>query len=69
MDKRTDNLPFLQDFVPYRGRCPKRERENSSTDTNYKHRENPSSKPIEKNALNDQTDILQISSQWEEDAE
>ena len=29
MDGRTDgrmeNLPILQDFVPYRGRCPKRE--------------------------------------------
>ena len=24
-DKRTENLPILQDFVPYRGRCPKRE--------------------------------------------
>ena len=21
---RTENLPILQDFVPYRGRCPKR---------------------------------------------
>ena len=26
-DVRTENLPILQDFVPYRGRCPKRERE------------------------------------------
>ena len=24
--ERTENLPILQDFVPYRGRCPKRER-------------------------------------------
>ena len=23
-DERTENLPILQDFVPYRGRCPKR---------------------------------------------
>ena len=23
MDGRTENLPILQDFVPYRGRCPK----------------------------------------------
>ena len=22
MDVRTENLPILQDFVPYRGRCP-----------------------------------------------
>ena len=22
MDERTENLPILQDFVPYRGRCP-----------------------------------------------
>ena len=22
MDGRTENLPILQDFVPYRGRCP-----------------------------------------------
>ena len=22
-DERTENLPILQDFVPYRGRCPK----------------------------------------------
>ena len=22
----TENLPILQDFVPYRGRCPKREK-------------------------------------------
>ena len=22
-DGRTENLPILQDFVPYRGRCPK----------------------------------------------
>ena len=22
-DVRTENLPILQDFVPYRGRCPK----------------------------------------------
>ena len=22
---RTENLPILQDFVPYRGRCPKKE--------------------------------------------
>ena len=21
-DERTENLPILQDFVPYRGRCP-----------------------------------------------
>ena len=26
MDKRTENLPILQDFVPYRGRCPKKEK-------------------------------------------
>ena len=25
-DERTENLPVLQDFVPYRGRCPKRRR-------------------------------------------
>ena len=25
-NERTENLPILQDFVPYRGRCPKRER-------------------------------------------
>ena len=24
MYERTENLPILQDFVPYRGRCPKR---------------------------------------------
>ena len=24
-NERTENLPILQDFVPYRGRCPKRE--------------------------------------------
>ena len=23
MNVRTENLPILQDFVPYRGRCPK----------------------------------------------
>ena len=23
-DERTENLPILQDFVPYRDRCPKR---------------------------------------------
>ena len=23
-DKRTENLPILQDFVPYQGRCPKK---------------------------------------------
>ena len=23
-DKRTENLPILQDFVPFRSRCPKR---------------------------------------------
>ena len=23
-DGRRENLPILQDFVPYRGRCPKR---------------------------------------------
>ena len=23
-DKRMENLPILQDFVPYRGRCPKK---------------------------------------------
>ena len=23
-DKWTENLPILQDFVPYRGRCPKK---------------------------------------------
>ena len=22
MDGQTENLPILQDFVPYRGRCP-----------------------------------------------
>ena len=22
MNERTDNLPILQDFVPYRGHCP-----------------------------------------------
>ena len=24
-DGQTENLPILQDFVPYRGRCPKRQ--------------------------------------------
>ena len=23
MDEQTKNLPILQDFIPYRGRCPK----------------------------------------------
>ena len=23
MNERTENLPIIQDFVPYRGRCPK----------------------------------------------
>ena len=27
MNKRTENLPILQDFVPYQGRCPKSEKE------------------------------------------
>ena len=27
-DKRTENLPILQDFVPYRGRCPASPHEN-----------------------------------------
>ena len=26
MDVRTENLPILQDFVPYRGRCPASQR-------------------------------------------
>ena len=26
-DERTEFLPILQDFVPYRGRCPKRKKE------------------------------------------
>ena len=25
-DERTENLPILQDFVPYRGRCPASQR-------------------------------------------
>ena len=32
MDVRMENLPILQDFVPYRGRCPKREKSNVVTD-------------------------------------
>ena len=26
--ERTENLPILQDFVPYRGRCPKKKKKN-----------------------------------------
>ena len=27
-DKQTENLPILQDFIPYRGRCPANPHEN-----------------------------------------
>ena len=34
-DERTENLPILQDFVPYRGRCPKREKEIEKESTEF----------------------------------
>ena len=33
-DGRTENLPILQDFVPYRGRCPACHHENQGVSTN-----------------------------------